>query len=157
MPLPKYIAGVVCVSVLGAQVIASSSGSSNRHGWYWPFLAYPMYAESHARSDTLVIPELRVDACAKGAPGATLTSDSLSTPHNQLGALLIAAARAPGSSAAKGAEAKLSRAVEAQYPARFCRASAWIGVVRVGDTSTHHLDLPMRGVVTWPVNGGGSE
>ena len=157
MPLPKVLAAAVCACVLGAQIVISSPISPERHGWYWPFLAYPMYAESHAQSDSLVVPELRVTRCGSDELSATLMTDSLAVPRNQLLTLLVIVARAPESAAGRSAEAKLSRAVESQSPARYCTASAWMRVVHVADTSTYHLRMPMRRAAVWPVNEPGAK
>lgn len=157
MPLPKVIAAAVCASILGAQVIMSSPISPDRRGWYWPFLAYPMYAEAHFASDSFTVPELRVAKCGSDAQTTILTRDSLSTPRNQLLTLLILVVRAPESVDARRAEGKLSRAVEAQYPGQYCTASAWVRVVHVADTSTHHLRLPMRRAANWQVNEPGAK
>jgi hypothetical protein len=83
-------------------------------------------------------------------------TDSLAVPRNQLLTLLVVVARAPESEEARRAESKMSRAIEAQYPARYCSASAWMRIVRVADTSTYHLRMPMRRVAVWPVNGLGA-
>jgi hypothetical protein len=156
MTLPKLVAVAVSACVLGAQILISSPLSPERHGWYWPFLAYPMYAEAHSLSDSLVVPELRVTRCGSNASSVTLMTDSLAVPRNQLLTLLVVVARAPDSEEARSAELKLSRAVEAQYPARYCSASAWMRVVHVADTSTYHLRMPMRRAADWPVNQAGA-
>jgi hypothetical protein len=155
MPLPKLVAAIVSLCVLGAQIAISSPISPERHGWYWPFLPYPMYAESHARTDSLVVPELRAAACGSEVFTSILTADSLTTPRNQLVTLLVVAARDPEGAAGKSAEAKLSGAIEAQYPARYCTASAWIRVAHVADTSTYHVRAPMRRAAVWAVNEAG--
>ena len=152
MTLPKLAAAAACAFVLGAQIVIASPISPERHGWYWPFLAYPMYAESHARTDSLLVPELHVAVCGSDRVSALLDTDSIAIPRNQLLTLLVSAARAPESTKGRLAEARLSRAVEAQYPARYCTASAWIRVVRVDDSSTYRLHAPMRVAATWPIN-----
>jgi len=156
MTLPKLFAVAVSTCVLGAQILISSPLSPKRHGWYWPFLAYPMYAEAHSLSDSLVVPELRVARCGSDVSSTTLMTDSLAVPRNQLLTLLVVVARAPESEEARSAESKLSRAVEAQYPARYCSASAWMRVVHVADTSTYHVRMPMRRAAVWPVNESGA-
>ena len=156
MTLPKLVAVAVSTCVLGAQILISSPLSPERHGWYWPFLAYPMYAEAHSLSDSLVVPELRVARCGSDVSSTTLMTDSLAVPRNQLLTLLVVVARAPESEEARSAESKLSRAVEAQYPARYCSASAWMRVVHVADTSTYHVRMPMRRAAVWPVNESGA-
>jgi len=155
MPLPKFVAAAVCASVLGAQVVISSPISPERHGWYWPFLTYPMYAEAHFLSDSLTVTELRVAECGSDALATVLMTDSLAAPRNQLLTLLVIAVRHPESPAGRSAEAKLSRAVESQYPGRYCTASAWARVAYVADTSTYHLQMPMRRAAVWPVNDAG--
>jgi hypothetical protein len=155
MPLPKVVASAVCVLVLGAQIAISEPISPEQHGWYWPFLPYPMYAVSHARSDSLFVPELRVATCGSDAFSSTLTTDSLAAPRNQLVTLMAAAVRAPESTRGRRDEAKLSGAVEAQYPSRYCTASVWMRVVYVADTSTYRLQAPMRLAASWPINRSG--
>ena len=157
MPLPKVVAVGVCATVLGAQLAISSPISPERHGWYWPFLTYPMYAEAHFRSDSLTVSELRVAKCGSNALTTVLMTDSLGAPRSQLLTLLVIAARVPESAAGRGAEAKLSRAVESQYPARYCTASAWVRVAYVADTSTYHVLMPMRRAAVWPVNESGAK
>jgi hypothetical protein len=149
MPLPKIIASGVCIAVLGTQLFLSSPVSPNAHGWYWPFLAYPMYAESHSRSDSLLVMELRVARCGDASLSQIISADDLGAPHNQIHNLLLDIARAPGSEKGKSAAAKVSRAVEARYPGRFCAASAWERVVYVADTSTYRVRAPMRRAATW--------
>ncbi|MDQ2768792.1 MAG: hypothetical protein M3Y30_16750 [Gemmatimonadota bacterium] len=157
MPLPKVVAAAVCASVLGAQFAIASPLSPERHGWYWPFLPYPMYSESHFRSDSLVVPELRVARCGSDEFTATLMTDSLAIPRSQLLTLLVAVRRAPASAAARSGEALLGRAVEAEYPAQYCTASAWVRVVYVADTSTYELRGPMRRAAVWPVHESGAK
>ncbi|HEV7706318.1 MAG TPA: hypothetical protein VGO46_18620 [Gemmatimonadaceae bacterium] len=152
MPLPKLVAAGVCAGILGAQIVISSPISPERHGWYWPFLAYPMYAEAHTRSDSLVVPELRVAKCGSDALTTVLMTDSLAVPRNQLLTLLVIAVRAPESAKARSAEARLSRAVDAQYPGQYCTASAWVRVAYVADTSTYHVHMPMQRALVWPMN-----
>ena len=155
MPLPKLIVAAVCASILGAQIVIASPISPERHGWYWPFLAYPMYAESHSLTDSLVVPELRVAKCGSEALTTVLMTDSLAVPRNQLLTLLVVAVRGPQSTNARSAEARLSRAVDAQYPGQYCTASAWVRVAYVADTSTYHVEMPMRRAAVWPVNESG--
>ena len=155
MPLSRIVALVVSATVLGAQLVISSPISPERHGWYWPFLTYPMYAEAHFRSDSLAVSELRVANCGSDALTTILMTDSLGAPRNQLLTLLAIAARAPESVAGRRAEARLSRAVESQYPARYCTASAWVRVAYVADTSTYHVRMPMRRAAVWLVNAPG--
>jgi hypothetical protein len=152
MTLPKLVAAAACLFVLGTQIVIAAPFSPERHGWYWPFLAYPMYAESHARTDSLLVSELHVAACGSERVSTLLDTDSLAIPRDQLLMLLVSAARGPESTKGRRAEAQLGRAVEAQYPARYCTASAWIRVVRVADSSTYRLDAPMRIAATWPIN-----
>ena len=157
MPLPKLVAATVCASILGAQIVISSPISPERHGWYWPFLAYPMYAESHTRRDSLVVPELRVAKCGSEALTTVLMTDSLAVPRNQLLTLLVIAARSPESANARRAEARLSGAVDSRYPGQYCSASAWMRVAYVSDTSTYHVRVPMRRAAVWPVNRSGGK
>ena len=157
MPLSKIAAAVVGACVLGTQIVIASPISPDRHGWYWPFLAYPMYAEAHSLSDSLVIPELRVAKCGSDAHTTVLMTDSLGVPRNQLLTLLVIAARAPESAKGKSAEMKLSRAVESQYPGRYCAASAWLRVAYVADTSTYHVRMPMQRAAVWPVHESGEK
>lgn len=149
MPLPKAIATAACIAVLGTQLFVSSPVSPNPHGWYWPFLAYPMYAESHSGSDSLTVTELRVGHCGAEVFDRIIAADDLGVPPNQLHNLLLSIARAPMSETGSRAAARLSRTVEAQYPGRFCSASAWTRVVRVSDTSTYRVRAPMLRMATW--------
>jgi hypothetical protein len=152
MALPKFFAGIVCASVLGTQSLIASPISPDQNGWYWPFLPYPMYAKSHARTDTLVVPQLRATECAGAKSEVVLTGDSLGTPSSQLLSSMITIAHVPESEAAKKAAGRLSEAIEAQYPGRFCTAWAWVRTVYVADTATYDLQRPMRRVAEWAVN-----
>ncbi|MBA2683607.1 MAG: hypothetical protein H0X34_14765 [Chthoniobacterales bacterium] len=149
MPLPKVVATGVCIAVLGTQLLVSSPVSPNLHGWYWPFLAYPMYAESHARSDSLIVAELRAARCGSEAVDQVISARDLGAPRAQLHNLLLSVARAPESETGQRAAARVSRAVEAQYPGQFCAASAWMRIVFVADTSTYRVHAPMQGVAVW--------
>lgn len=149
MPLPKVVATGICIAVLGTQLLVSSPVLPNPHGWYWPFLAYPMYAESHTRSDSLIVTELRVARCGSDVLDTIISADDLGAPRNQLHNLLLSAWRAPESETGARAEARVSRAVEAQYPGRFCTASAWKRVVYVTDPSTYRVRAPMQRVAVW--------
>jgi hypothetical protein len=157
MPLPKLVAAAVCIGVLGAQIFIASPASPNRNGWYWPFLPYPMYAKAHARSDTVVVPQLRLAECGGAKADEILPEDSLGVPLGQLLSSLTTIARVPESAAAKSAAGRLSRAIEAQYPGRYCTASAWVRTVYVADTSTYDLHEPMRRAAEWAVNREGPE
>jgi hypothetical protein len=157
MPLPKLVAAAVCVGVLGAQVAIASPASSDQHGWYWPFLPYPMYALAHVRSDTLVVPQLRATECAGAKSHVILTEDSLGAPHSQLLSTLGTISRVPESEVARRAAGRLSGAIEAQYPGRFCTASAWVRTVYIADTATYDLDRPLRRAAEWAVNGAGQK
>jgi hypothetical protein len=157
MPLSKFAAAAVGACVLGTQIVIASPISPERHGWYWPFLAYPMYAEAHYQSDSLVVPELHVARCGTDTHSTVLMTDSLGVPRNQLLTLLVIAVRAPESADGKSAESKLSRAVEAQYPGLYCAASAWVRVAYVADTSTHHVRMPMRRAAVWPMSESGAK
>lgn len=149
MPLPKAVATAACIAVLSTQLLASSPASRNPQGWYWPFLAYPMYAESHTSSDSLTVTELRVARCGGEDFDRIIAADDLGVPMNQLHNLLLSIARAPNSETGSRASAQLSHTVEAQYPGRFCAASAWVRVVHVSDTSTYRVRAPMLRMATW--------
>jgi hypothetical protein len=151
MPLPKLIAAAVCVSILGAQLSVAFPPASDR-SWYWPFLPYPMYSKAHALSDTLVVPQLRAEQCEDPTHEVILDATTLGAPLHQLTGLLTTIARAPESAAADSAMGRLSRAIEAEYPARYCVAAAWARTIRVADTATYDLHSPLRRVTVWSVN-----
>jgi hypothetical protein len=151
MPLPKLIAAAACIGILGAQLSVAFPPASDR-SWYWPFLPYPMYSQAHARSDTLVVPQLRAGECADPTHEVILDATTLGAPLHQLTGLLTTIVRAPGSAAAGGSEGRLARAIEAEYPARYCVASAWVRTIRVADTATYDLHAPLRRVAVWSVN-----
>ena len=151
MPLPRLVAISVCAGLLGAQLAVAIPPASDR-SWYWPFLPYPMYARAHARSDTVVVPQLRARECGESKPEVILSSSVLGVPLHQLTALLITIARAPGSDAANDAKTRLARAIEAEYPARYCSASAWARTIRINDPSTYDLHDPMHMAAVWELN-----
>ena len=128
-----------------------------RYGWNWPFLPYPMYAMAHARADSLVVSELRVAGCGRAAATTVMTPELLGTPLYQLPNLMITIARAPESDAAHMAMGKVRRAVEAQFPGRYCSASAWVRTVLVADTATYALDRQMRRAAVWTLTERGSK
>jgi hypothetical protein len=151
MPLPKFVAVSVCAVVLGAQLAVSSPLVSDR-SWYWPFLPYPMYATAHARTDTIAVPQLRASECGTAKPEMVVSAETLGVPLHQLTSLVSTIARRPASEVADSAKSRLSRAIEAQYPARYCEMSAWVRTVRVSDPSTYDLGNPMRRASVWNVN-----
>jgi hypothetical protein len=155
MQLPKFVAAGVCVAVLGAQLWVSLPISNDVRGWYWPFLPYPMYGVAHKRSDSFIVPELRVAACGSGALTTVLGEDSLGSWTELLNTMLIGIARDTSVTSARHANAKLSRAIDAQFPGRYCTASMWLRVVSVADTSTHHVSAPMRLAATWSMRDAG--
>ncbi|MEO6209859.1 MAG: hypothetical protein ABIQ10_06995 [Gemmatimonadaceae bacterium] len=157
MPLPKAVAAAVCIAVLGAQIASSSPLVAGGGVWYWPFVRYSMYADAHAGGDSLLVPELRAAQCGHTELTDTILPDSLGIPSLQLGSLLVAIGRAPEAAAGQMAEAKVGRAVEAQYPGRYCSASAWLRVVYVADISTYTVRAPMRRVAAWTLDRGGRE
>jgi hypothetical protein len=151
MLLPKLIAVAVCAGVLGAQLALAIPPAPDR-SWYWPFLPYPMYSKAHASSDTLIVPQLRVRACGDSSHEVILDANTLGAPLHHLTALLTTIARAPGSDSASDAQGRLGRAIEAEFPARYCAASAWARTVRVDDPSTYDLHNAMHRVAVWDVN-----
>lgn len=157
MPLPKVVATAVCIGVLGVQGAMASPPLVARYGWNWPFLPYPMYAMAHARADSLVVSELRVADCSRVPAITVMTPELLGTPLYQLPGLMITIARAPESDAARAAMGKVSRAVAAQFPGRYCSASAWVRTVFVADTATYALGRPMRRAAEWTLSGQGSK
>jgi hypothetical protein len=157
MPLAKVVATAVCVGVLGVQGVIASPPLLPRYGWNWPFLPYPMYAMAHARADSLVVSELRVADCSRVPATTVMSPELLGTPLYQLPNLTVTIARAPESDAARAAMGKISRAVEAQFPGRYCSASAWVRTVRVGDTATYALGTPMRRAAEWTLSGHGGK
>jgi hypothetical protein len=156
MPLPKFAAAAVCTLILGAQIYSASPLSPDRFGWYWPFLPYPMYAKSHALSDTMVVTQLRAAACVRADAQRVLGPDALGTPLSEYSSTLGTIARAPASDTARHVEERLSRVIEAQYPGHYCSASAWARTIRVADPATYGLDARMHRVATWQVNGASS-
>ena len=149
MQLPKFVAAGVCTLVLGAQLRVSLPISKDVRGWYWPFLPYPMYAAPHKSSDYFIVPELRVAACGRTALTTVVGQDSLGIWTEQLNTMLVGIAHDTSAASARHASAKLSRAIDAQFPGRYCSASVWLRVVTVADTSTHHVSAPMRLAATW--------
>jgi hypothetical protein len=157
MQLPKAIAAGVCIVVLGAQLFVSFPISREQHGWYWPFLPYPMYSVPHARADTLVLPELRVAECGSSDFATIATPETLGIPRNQYHRLLGITYRDSSAAARSRAAARLTAVIDAQFPGRYCSASSWVRVVRIADTSTHHLRVPMRRTAVWQMNRTGDE
>jgi len=157
MPLPKVVATAAIIGILGAQSAIGSPAFLSRYGWNWPFLAYPIYATAHARTDSLVVAELRVSECGRAMATTVMPPESLGTPLYQLPNLMIAIARAPGSDAARDAMRKVSRVVDAEFPGRYCSASAWVRTVFVADTATYALDAPMHRAAEWPIRDRGTE
>jgi hypothetical protein len=150
MPLPKLVAAAVVAGVLGAQFVVATPLAPDR-SWYWPFLPYPMYAKAHQASDTLAVPQLRVSACGSARPEAIMSASALGAPVQQVTSLLGTIARAPESDQGAHARARLSRALEAEFPARYCTASVWVRTVRIADPSTYDLENPMRRAAVWSV------
>lgn len=151
MPLPKFVASGVCAAVLGAQLWVSFPISTNVRGWYWPFLPYPMYGVAHKSSDYFIVPELRAAACGRAELTTPLGQEQLGIWTEQLNTMLIGIAHDSSSAGGRRATAMLSRAIDAQFPGRYCTASIWLRVVTVADTSTHHVTAPMRLAVTWSI------
>ena len=151
MPLPKLLVTVACVAVLATQFAVATPLAADR-SWYWPFLPYPMYSKAHARSDTLIVSQLRVRACGESKREEILEASTLGAPLQQLTSLLTKIARAPDSDTANEAKGRLGRAIEAEFPARYCAASAWARTVRVADPLTYDLHNPMRRAAVWNLN-----
>lgn len=151
MPLPKFVASGICAAVLAAQLRVSFPISTEVRGWYWPFLPYPMYGVAHTKNDHFVVPELRVAACGSGALARTLGQDELGVWTEQLNVVLSGIAHDTSAANARRDIAKLSRAIDAQFPGRYCTASVWVRVVSVADTSTHHVLAPMRLAAAWSI------
>jgi hypothetical protein len=151
MPLPKLIAAAACIGILGAQLSVSIPPALDR-SWYWPFLPYPMYSKAHAQSDTLVVTQLRARVCTGAAEEVALDQNALGAPQHQLTFFLTTIAGAPGSAAAIDATGRLSRAIEAEYPARYCEASVWARTVRVADPATYALHNRLHRVAVWDVS-----
>jgi hypothetical protein len=152
MPLPKVVAASVCAAVLGAQLWVSIPISKELRGWYWPFLPYPMYAVPHNRSAYFIAPELRVAVCGHSQLTTVMGQGELGVGSEMLTTMLTGIAHNPSAPAAARSTAQLSRAIEAQFPGRYCTASMWLRVVKVADTSTHHVTGPMRLTLTWPID-----
>ena len=152
MQLPKFVAAGVCTVILGAQLWVSFPISKEMRGWYWPFLPYPMYAAPHESSDSFIIPELRVAACGKTEIATVIAPASLGLATEQFNSILTAIARAPNAESGRRTSARLARAIEAQFPGRYCAASAWVRVVSVADTATHHVSAPVRLAATWSMS-----
>lgn len=157
MPVPKAVAGAVCIAVLGAQIATSSPLVAGGGVWYWPFVRYSMYADAHARRDSLLVSELRAAQCGHTERTDTILPESLGIPPSQLGSLLVMIGRAPDAPASQDAKLKVGRAVEAQYPGRYCSASAWLRIVYVADTSMYVVRAPMRRVAEWTLDRVGRE
>ena len=157
MQLPKFVAAGVCAAVLGAQLWVSLPVSKNVRSWYWPFLPYPMYGVAHTSSDSFLVPELRVAACGSAELTTVVGQDGLGIWTEQLNTMLSGIARDTTGASAGHATAKLSRAIDAQFPGRYCTASVWLRVVSVADTSTHHVSAPKRLAVTWSMLDAGSK
>ena len=73
--LRRLGATVIIVGALGGQAAMLLPLPIARE-WYWPFIAYPMYAWAHHRGDVFTLRELRGVPCRGGAP-QRLTSDEL--------------------------------------------------------------------------------
>jgi len=150
--LPRAVVAALCAIILGAQVRASLPISRVTYGWYWPFLSYPMYAIAHQRGDSLVARELRATTCGSPATTTILGADALGPPPAELDALLREIARNPGAPA-PALTAKATRAIDAQFPGRFCEASVWARTLFVADPLTHRLRAPMQRVAAWTIAG----
>jgi hypothetical protein len=151
MQLPRFVAAGVCAAILGAQLWVSFPISKETRGWYWPFLPYPMYAAPHTSSDSFIIPELRVAACGTSRMATVIAPASLGIATEQLNSILTTIVRAPNADNGRRTSARLSRAIDAEFPGRYCAASAWVRVVSVADTATHHVSAPMHLAATWSI------
>jgi hypothetical protein len=149
MPLPKFVASGVCAAILGLQLWVSFPVSKELRAWYWPFLPYPMYATARERDDYFLAPELRVARCGSASFETVLRADQLGTSTQKLNIALVHTAKAPTAPASTRTEARLSGAIEAQFPGRFCAASSWVRTVSVSDTSTHHAFGESRMAASW--------
>lgn len=152
MQLPKLVAVAVCTVILGAQLRASFPITRVTNGWYWPFLSYPMYAIAHERTDSLLVPELRVTTCEPRARARILTAYELGPPQPQLTSLLLAIARDSASAHERPLREKMARVLDARFPGQFCSAAVWTRTVFVDDAATQHLRAPMRRVAEWTMS-----
>jgi len=149
MQLPKFVAAGVCIAILGAQIRETFPITREARGWYWPFLPYPMYAVPHKSGDYFIVPELRVAACDNPERFTAMSPAKLGVSPEQVALMLTTIAHASNSASGRNTSARLSRAIDAQFPGRYCAASAWIRVVTVADTATYDVSAPMRLAATW--------
>jgi len=136
--LKKLALSGVIVGALALQIWVMIP-STNRGGWYWPLLNYPMYSAAHHASDTVDIRRLALATCS-ASDRFFPVPDSLGIPKLSFPELLKAVEN--GSSAAT---ATLDADILSRYP-RACRGRILVRSVLVGTYKwTDSLPAPRVG------------
>lgn len=65
MFIRKLVASLIIAGVLSFQLVALASAKFST-GWYWPFMAYPMYSMPHYRGEVFVQHRIVGVPCAGG-------------------------------------------------------------------------------------------
>lgn len=143
--LRRMGAVVVIVGILAGQVAMLLPLPIARE-WYWPFIAYPMYAWAHYRGDVFTLRELRGVPCSGAAP-RRLTSHELGIYSIPFDAYLAAAAALRDSAGAPVTRDSAVAALEwlvARRAERYCALEVRSRSAVIGRPETYSLSGDWR-------------
>ncbi|HEX5385191.1 MAG TPA: hypothetical protein VFW66_00675 [Gemmatimonadales bacterium] len=129
----KLLASLFCASILCVQ--AKEALSTFRYNnWYWPFVNYPMYSDSHRMGDSVVLVQVRAVPCGQASTGDTVTFGQFHVIRYNFEALIQRAAQFPGWSAeqADTAQRTLDRLAQRNLNPSPCHMQIWARTIRIG-------------------------
>lgn len=130
----KLFATAFCAAVIACQAYAifSRLGYNN---WYWPFVNYPMYSDSHRRGESFSSLDLRVLPCSSEAKPLSVSSGELHVKWATFDRLLYEAAGLRDTTSpatAERASIRLHRLATTQLSMPVCAVELWRRTYTIG-------------------------
>jgi hypothetical protein len=153
MTVAKLFAAAFCGSVIAFQAYPILSGQGYNN-YYWPFVNYPMYSDSHRMGDSVSSIKMRAVPCRSGAPSVAVTEVDLRIKWGTFDRLLDEAAGLRETTSpvmAERASRRLRQLAATELPIPTCAVQLWRRTITIGPRGLENADAAWRVAAEWPV------
>jgi hypothetical protein len=147
----KIFVSLFSITVLALQSYAvfSTMGYNN---YYWPFVNYPMYSNSHQAGETFSDVRLRALPCDNLRDTLQLGEDDLHVTSGRFNGLIYGSAGVRGTRARSETNAEaLLHFITTYVPRPICRVQVWEQLYRIGAKGLEYPGRPWEIAKEWIV------
>ena len=153
MTVAKLFAAAFCGSVIALQAYPILSGLGYNN-YYWPFVNYPMYSDSHRMGESVSSLKLRAVPCRSGAPSVAVTEVDLRIKWGTFDRLLYEAAGLRNTASpvqAERASRRLRQLAATELSIPTCAVQLWRRTITIGPRGLENADAAWHVAAEWPV------